>query len=97
MQWIIDAFVYDITTYYGLDWAAGLFMILSLWRLKHHHRDGFVHAALAALCWIGFNLIAKSPPGFVLNAVVGAMAVHSWVNFKPPSQSPLEAAPPDPT
>ncbi len=92
MQWIIDEFRTNFTTYFGLDWAAGLFMIISLVRLKHHHRDGFIHALLAALCWIGFNIIAGSPPGFLLNAIVGTMAVHSWMQFKPPAESPEPAA-----
>ncbi len=75
-----------LDTYYGLDWAAAVFMFLSMHRLGHHHKDGFVFAALASICWIAFNLIAESPAGVLANGVVAAMAfrsLHKWNATKP--------------
>ena len=57
--------------YFGLDWAAAIFMFLSMHRLGIHKKDGFVFAALASICWIAFNLIAKSP--------AGVLALHEFL------------------
>jgi hypothetical protein len=67
--------------YYGLDWAAAVFMFLSMHRLGIHKKDGFVFAALASICWIAFNLIAKSPAGVVANVVIAAMAFRSLATW----------------
>jgi len=63
--------------YFGLDWAAAVFMFLSMHRLGIHKKDGFIFAALASICWIAFNLIAKSPAGVVANVVIAIMAFKS--------------------
>ncbi|MBO6512531.1 MAG: hypothetical protein JJ974_01025 [Phycisphaerales bacterium] len=68
-------------SYYGLDWAAAVFMFLSMYRLGKHKKDGFVYAALASLCWIAFNLIAQSAAGVVANAIIAAMAFRSLATW----------------
>ncbi len=70
-----------LNRYYGLDWAAAVFMFLSMYRLGHHKKDGFVFAALASLCWIAFNLIAHSPAGVIANIIIAAMAFHSLTKW----------------
>jgi hypothetical protein len=78
-------------SYYGLDWAAAVFMFLSMYRLGQHKKDGFVYAALASICWIAFNLIAHSAAGVVANIVIAFMAFRSlstWSKTHPTSQDP---------
>ncbi len=68
-------------SYYGLDWAAAVFMFLSMYRLGKHHKDGFVFAALASICWIAFNLIAHSAAGVVANLIIAIMAFRSLASW----------------
>ncbi|MCA9302517.1 MAG: hypothetical protein KC996_00195 [Phycisphaerales bacterium] len=68
-------------SYYGLDWAAAVFMFLSMYRLGHHKKDGFVYAALASICWIAFNLIAHSAAGVIANLIIAAMAFRSLTQW----------------
>ena len=68
--------------HYALDWAAAVFMFLSMWRLGNHHRDGFVLAALASAFWIAFNVKVDSAGGIIANAVILAMAVRSFTTFR---------------
>lgn len=68
--------------HYGLDWAAAIFMFLSMWRLGKHHRDGFVLAAVASAFWIAFNMRVDSAGGIVANAIILAMAVRSFSTFR---------------
>jgi len=76
--------------YFGLDWAAAIFMFLSMHRLGLHKKDGFVFAALASMCWIAFNLIAQSPAGVVANVIIAIMAFRSlstWNKSHPSSNT----------
>jgi hypothetical protein len=68
-------------SYYGLDWAAAVFMFLSMYRLGKHNKDGFVYAALASICWIAFNLIAHSAAGVVANLIIAVMAFRSLATW----------------
>ncbi len=85
-------------SYYGLDWAAAVFMFLSMYRLGIHKKDGFIFAALASLCWIAFNLIAHSAAGVVANIIIAIMAFRSlstW-NKTHPTTTPNELSPNEP-
>ncbi|GJM20047.1 MAG: hypothetical protein DHS20C14_22600 [Phycisphaeraceae bacterium] len=87
----MDLITHYLTVHYGLDWAAGLFMILSMWRLGAHKRDGFIHGLLAAVFWLLFNIKVDSPPGIAINAVVAVLAVRSWFLWHrsaPPKDAP---------
>ena len=80
----------------GVDWAAGLCMVIMLWRMAQHKRDGFLWSAGAAFAWIVFNarLNPISTPGIAINAVVLALSVRSYLTWKAPthdSTSPDEA------
>jgi hypothetical protein len=68
--------------HYALDWAAAVFMFLSMWRLGKHRRDGFVLAAIASAFWIAFNIRVDSAGGIVANAIILAMAVRSFSTFR---------------
>ena len=68
-------------SYYGLDWAAAVFMFLSMHRLGVHKKDGFIFAALASVCWIAFNIIAQSAAGVIANAIIAAMAMRSLLHW----------------
>ena len=76
MSDVINNF-FGLQRYYGLDWAAAVFMFLSMYRLGIHKKDGFVFAALASVCWIVFNILAESSAGVVANLIIVAMAVRS--------------------
>lgn len=71
-------------SYYGLDWAAAVFMFLSMYRLGIHKKDGFVFAALASVCWIAFNLIAHSAAGVIANLIIAVMAFRSLSQWNAP-------------
>ncbi|MEM9373876.1 MAG: hypothetical protein AAGA55_09555 [Planctomycetota bacterium] len=81
--------------HWALDWAAAIFMFLSMWRLGKHHRDGFVLAALASAFWIAFNIKVDSAGGIVANAIILAMAARSFAVFKQPPIDPTPANPND--
>lgn len=68
--------------HYALDWAAAVFMFLSMYRLGKHHRDGFILAALASAFWIAFNIKVDSVGGIVANAIILAMAARSFTAFR---------------
>lgn len=71
--------------HYGLDWAAAVFLFLSMWRLGGHHRDGFILAAVSAVFWILFNLRVDSAGGVVANAIILGMSLVSFARFKRPA------------
>ena len=77
-------------SYYGLDWAAAVFMFLSMYRLGVHKKDGFVFAALASVCWIAFNIIAHSAAGVIANLIIAIMAFRSLSKWHVSSQSTNE-------
>lgn len=84
--------------YYGLDWAAALFMFISMHRLGIHKKDGFVFAALASACWIAFNIIAHSAAGVLANLVIAIMAIRSLAKWRAaPPTNPDEITPPAPS
>lgn len=84
-------------SYYGLDWAAAVFMFLSMYRLGIHKKDGFVFAALASICWIAFNLIAHSAAGVIANLIIAIMAFRSLSKWNAPKADPNEVTLPDPS
>ncbi len=70
---------------WGLDWAAAIFMFISIYRLGEHKRDGFIHAALASVFWIAFNVKVESAAGIVANAIILAMSVRSFMKAAKPA------------
>lgn len=78
-----------LTGHDGVDWAAGLCMVIMLWRLGHHKRDGFLWSAAAALAWIIFNarLDPVSTPGIAINAVVLVLSMRSYLIWKAPASA----------
>lgn len=68
--------------HYGLDWAAAVFMFLSMWRLGKHRRDGFILAAIASAFWIAFNIKVDSAGGVVANAIILAMTLRSFSTYQ---------------
>lgn len=70
---------------WGLDWAAAIFMFISIYRLGEHKRDGFIHAALASVFWIAFNVKVESAAGIVANAIILAMSVRSFTKAAKPA------------
>jgi len=83
--------------YYGLDWAAAVFMFLSMYRLGIHKKDGFIFAALASICWIAFNLIAHSAAGVIANLIIAVMAFRSLSKWNAPESTPNEVTLPNPS
>jgi len=72
----------------GVDWLAGLCMVVMLWRVGNHKRDGFLWSAGAAGAWIVFNarLEPVSAPGIAINAVVLVISIRSYLTWSPPDQ-----------
>jgi hypothetical protein len=67
---------------YGLDWAAAVFMFISLWRLGDHHRDGFIYAAVACAFWIAFNTVVESAAGIAANAIILGLSVRNFARAR---------------
>jgi hypothetical protein len=78
----------------GIDWAAAVFMFLSMYRLGKHHKDGFVFAALASIFWIVFNLRVDSAAGVVANLIIAIMAFRSLASWS--KTHPIASTTPDP-
>lgn len=72
---------------WGLDWAAAIFMFISIYRLGEQKRDGFIHAAIASVFWIAFNLKVESAAGMVANAIILAMSVRSFRKARKPANT----------
>lgn len=83
----------------GVDWAAGACMIVMLWRLGRHKRDGFLWSAAAGLAWVVFNarLDPPSAPGVAINAAVALISLRSWYVWKRPGSEGAASADPAPT
>lgn len=81
----------------GIDWAAAVFMFLSIWRLGGRHKDGFIFAAVAAGFWIAFNYRVDSAAGIVANAILLLMSLHSFARFRqePAAANAGAGAPPE--
>ena len=80
----------------GIDWAAAVFMFLSMYRLGIHKKDGFIFAALACVFWIIFNYRVDSAAGVVSNLIIGIMAIRSlttWHKNHPATASPDKPRP----
>tara|TARA_Y100001933_G_scaffold196153_1_gene196686 strand:+ start:694 stop:969 length:276 start_codon:yes stop_codon:yes gene_type:complete len=75
---------------WGLDWAAAIFMFISIYRLGEHKRDGFIHAALASLFWILFNIKVESAAGIVANAIILGMSIRSFRRASKKATTPTE-------
>ena len=84
-------------SYYGLDWAAAVFMFLSMYRLGIHKKDGFVFAALASICWVAFNLIAHSAAGVLANLIIAVMAFRSLSKWHAAPDTTSEVTLPTPS
>jgi hypothetical protein len=78
---------------WGLDWAAAIFMFISIYRLGEHKRDGFIHAALASLFWILFNIKVESAAGIVANAIILGMSVRSFRKAAKPAPPTADTQP----
>ena len=74
----------------GIDWAAAVFMFLSMYRLGIHKKDGFIFAALASICWIIFNLRVDSSAGVIANIIIAAMAFRSLSKWNAPQTAQPE-------
>jgi hypothetical protein len=82
----------------GIDWIAAVFMFLSMYRLGHHKKDGFIYAALASAFWIIFNIRVDSAAGVIANIIIAIMAFRSlstW-NKTHPSTTPNKPSPNEP-
>lgn len=55
--------------YYGFDWAAMVCTFLTIYRLGHHKRDGFVYGLAANVCWMVFGIMAQSIANPIANAI----------------------------
>ncbi|VAX40258.1 hypothetical protein MNBD_PLANCTO03-1504 [hydrothermal vent metagenome] len=68
--------------YYGLDWAAMIFTFLSLYRLGHGKRDGFLYGLCANVCWAGFGILALSVANPMANVVFIVLNVRGYRHWQ---------------
>lgn len=81
---------------YGLDWAAAIFMFLSIYRLGKDKPDGFLHAALACGFWIAFNVVVESAAGIVANGIILALSVQNFSRAMKGKKEPAGTEPAGP-
>lgn len=55
--------------YYGFDWAAMVFTFMTIYRLGHHKRDGFIYGLAANVCWMVFGVMAQSIANPIANTI----------------------------
>ena len=58
-------------------------MLVSLWRLGDHKRDGFLWGLAAAIAWIGFNAIVLSVAGVIANVIFFGLNARGYARWKP--------------
>jgi len=56
-----------IFRYYGFDWLAFVFSVLSIAKFKDKNIKGFVFGGLACISWLAYNAVALSLAGVIAN------------------------------
>ena len=74
--------------YYGIDWLAMVFTVLSICYLGEKKRIGFVYGLLANVCWFIFGVLAVSIANPVANTIFLVLNIRGYLNWR------REASPP---
>ncbi|MBT3349384.1 hypothetical protein HN954_05000 [bacterium] len=77
-----DFFLESFQTYFGLDFLAMTFSLLSVYFLGSKKRIGFVMYLIANVLWIVVNTRAGILAGVVLNVVLIALNFRGLRNWK---------------
>lgn len=67
--------------YWGVDWAAMGFTILSIYLLGKKNKMGFIYGFAANACWLVFGIMAGSTANVVANIIFFALNVKGLWNW----------------
>jgi hypothetical protein len=72
-----------IGQYYGLDWVATGFSVLSIYFIGDGRRIGFTLGIIGAVLWAAFNVFAHSVAGTLLNVLLFGLFFRGYMKWKP--------------
>lgn len=70
-----------VTNHYGLDWAAAITGLISVWRLGSRHKDGFIWGIISSLFWAAFNIHVTSAAGILFNIFFAAFHLRGLISW----------------
>ena len=76
-----------VRQYYGLDWVATCISVASIYYVGDSRRVGFTLGMIGALLWAGFNVMAHSVAGTLLNVLLFGLFFRGYMKWKPRSAS----------
>lgn len=74
----IQTYVLD---HHGLDWAAAITGLVSVWRLGSKHRDGFIWGVISSFFWAWFNIHVASVAGILFNIFFAVFHIRGLVTW----------------
>ncbi len=70
----------NILQYYGIDWIAGILVVVALWLIGNKNKYGFILSMIASCLWVVFAFIAESIPIGITNVIF--FLLHARVFMK---------------
>jgi hypothetical protein len=70
-----------LARYYGLDWAATIVTLISIYALGDGKRSGFALGMAGALLWCVFGVLAASAAGALLNAILFGLFLRGYLKW----------------
>lgn len=67
--------------YYGIDWAAMVFMFSSIYALGLKNRMGFFWGGAGCVCWIAFGILVGSVADITANIITLGMNIVGFVRW----------------
>ena len=68
--------------YYGLDWVATVFSVVSIYYVGDGRSLGFSFGMAGALLWAVFNVLAHSAAGTLLNVLLFGLFFRGYMRIK---------------
>ena len=72
----------SLLQYKGVDWAAMVFAVFSLYYISKHRKCGFVFGIGCSVCWLIFGILAHSIPSIIANAIYVVFQIKGWRDWK---------------
>jgi len=77
-----EFFIKSFQTFYGLDFAAMIFSLLSIYCLGNKKKIGFIFGLFANAAWIMTNFLAGILAGILLNIILINLNIRGFFKWK---------------
>jgi len=75
--------------YYGIDWAAMVATLFSIYYLGNKKPQGFLLGILSSILWISFNCLVVSIAGVLANTIFIAISFRGYRKWKKGHTTPV--------